>query len=309
MGNSTFNKNLFLEIYAGEITEEFETNFVSKFGIAYKDFLELELKNHNNNTNELAKFIGLKENQLLLHLKSYSIIKNLKFKEWLQFLMGNMFVYLLKAALGLIGSIPIFYFIGYLLLYGYFFGGTDHSFLDVVMRSVPINRSSCYIAGFIFSGIVTFFISIYKLKGLGKAFLIFGLLYFFFAPTVSLLIILFSANFAFEFSVIIKFLLVWLLPVLTAVLIISASFLITILSKHYKAIGLVIVISSLFPIFMTRQLGLKLSLTIYLLIVVSLNALVIKLIEKNNKKRNEIGNRIVLSTLFPLVNSGSLYYS
>lgn len=44
MGNSTFNKNLFLEIYAGEITEEFETNFVSKFGIAYKDFLELELK-------------------------------------------------------------------------------------------------------------------------------------------------------------------------------------------------------------------------------------------------------------------------
>ncbi|MDN4083289.1 hypothetical protein [Paenibacillus polymyxa] len=281
MENIKFNKSLFHEIYHGELTEEFEKNFVIKFGISYKDFLQLHFNDHNNSTKELAKLIGLKEKELLLQLKSYSIIKSFNIKEWKRYLTGNIFVFVLKAILAAIGSIPIFYFIGYLILYGYFFGQTNHSLLDVVIKNVPLNRSSCYIAGFIFSGIVAFFISLYKLKGIGKTFLIFGLIYFFFASTISLLLILFNANSSFEILIMFKFLLVWFFPVLVSVLLISISFLVNVLSKHYKTIGLMLIICCFIPLISTKKFGLMWSLTLYLVIVISLSAIVIKFIESD----------------------------
>lgn len=177
MENTTFSKILFLDIYHGEINEEFESNFVNTFGIGYKEFLESKLTELNNNTKELALLLGLKEKEVLSHLKLYLIIENFSIQQWQQFLVGNLFVYALKVMLGLLGSFPLFYFMGYLILYGYFFGEADHSLLDVVIKSIPINRSSCYIAGFIFSGIVAFFISTYKLKGLGKSFLLFSFIF------------------------------------------------------------------------------------------------------------------------------------
>lgn len=280
MEDMKFNKILFLEIYHGEISEEFESNFISSFGIGYKEFLELQLKELNNNTKKLALLIGLNEKELLSHLKLYLIIEKFTIRQWQQFLIGNLFVYALKVMLGLLGSFPIFYFMGYLILYGYFFGETDHSLLDVVIKNIPINRSSCYIAGFIFSGIVAFFISIYKLKGLGKLFQIFGLIFFIYSSTISLLYILFNANSSFEILEFVKFLFIWFFPATVAVLLLSARYLANILFKHYKVIGIVMIVVSLFPIFLSKQLGLILSLLLYFTIVITLSTLLIRITHK-----------------------------
>ncbi|WP_238650558.1 hypothetical protein [Paenibacillus piscarius] len=280
MENTTFNKILFLDIYHGEINEEFESNFVNIFGIGYKEFLESKLTDLNNNTKELALLLGLKEKEVLSHLKLYLIIENLTIRQWQQFLVGNLFVYALKVILGLLGSFPLFYFMGYLILYGYFFGATDHSLLDIVIKSIPINRSSCYIAGFIFSGIVAFFISIYKLKGLGKSFLFFSSIYFVCSSTISLLFILFNANSSFEVSELGRFSFIWFFPFAVSILILSARYIANIILKYYKIIGIVIIVSSPFPLFLSKQLGLILSLLLYLVIVIGLSIISIKIKQK-----------------------------
>lgn len=280
MKNIEFDKLDFLKIYHGEITEEFESNFISVFNISYKDFLQSQFTEHKKNTNEMATFIGVKEKELIAHLKTYSIIKTLNLSNWKDIISGNIFVLILKAILAAVGTLPIFYLVGYLILYGYFFGQTDNALLDIVIKSIPLNRFSCYIAGFIFSGIVVFFISLFRLKGLGLPFLIFGFAYFLFASSISLSFILINANSSFSNFEIVKIMLIWLAPIIVSLLLISMHYLAKVLSKHYIIICSVTIICLLIPIFLTKILGLVWSIFFYLVTTILISAGLIKLMER-----------------------------
>jgi len=276
----TFDKLLFHEIYRGELSKEFELNFSKKFSISYSEFLQLKFKEHNENTKTLAKFIDLKEKELIVHLKEYSIIKTFNINNWREYVAGNMFWFILKAFFAAIGTFPVFYIVGYLILYGYFFGQTENALLEIVMKNVPFSSISCYIAGFIFSGIVAFFISLYRLKGLGIPFVIFGFIYFLFASTISLSLILINTNSSLSLPEILKFMLVWLFPILASLLIIFIFYLTNILVKHYKIIGIVTISCSAIPIFLPRVLGLFLSIIIYIISVILLSGVIIKFVER-----------------------------
>lgn len=280
MENIEFDKLLFHKIYHGELTEEFESDFFNDFNISYKDFLQSQFTEHKKNTNKLAKSIGIKEKDLVLHLKRYHVIRTLNTNNWREFLSGNVFVLVLKAILAAIGTFPIFYLVGYLILYGYFFGQTDNALLDIVIKNIPLNRFSCYIAGFIFSGVVAYFISLYRLKGVGLPFLIFGFAYFLFASSISLSLILINANSSFAISEIFKIMLIWLIPIIVSLLLISIYYLANVVSKHYKVICAVTIICSVIPIFLTRTLGLVWSILFYLVAAIMISALIIKLMER-----------------------------
>lgn len=151
-----FNQSKFLEIYKNKFSEEFFLDFSQEFGLSYEEFLKQQFEEKKYKVKELATFLGLSEREIKQHLKFYSIKKTMDFRQWPRELAGSMFIYVLRAFLGLLGAIPVFHYMGYLILYGYFFGAADHSLLDVLIKDVPISRSTCYIAGFIFTAISIF---------------------------------------------------------------------------------------------------------------------------------------------------------
>ncbi|HBU85169.1 MULTISPECIES: hypothetical protein [Paenibacillus] len=281
MENINYDKSTFNEIYHGKLSEEFESDFYEKFNLSYKNFLQLQFENHANKTKKMAAFIGLKEKELISHLKTYQIIKTVNLNNWMEFISGNIFVFVLKAVLTAIGTFPVFYLIGYLILYGYFFGQTDNALLDIVIKNVPLNRFSCYIAGFLFSGVVAYFISLYRLKGLGLTFILFGFFYFLFASTISLSLILINANSSFNISIFIRFMLVWLIPLLVSLFLIAMFYLTNVISKHYKIILAVLIICGLIPIIFAKMFGLLWSLLVYSAFVIILSSVIINIMERS----------------------------
>lgn len=279
------NKDDFLNIYHNELNGEFESNFLNKFGIEYKEFLKIKLSEYSDSSRDLALFLGIKEKQLLEHMKIYSIVKTSTMKQWTHFLMGNMFVYILKALLVVIGTIPIFYYVGYLILYGYFFGDTDHSLLDVLIKNVPINRSACYIAGFIFSGLVAFWISITKLRKTGFGIIVFGI-YFLFASSLSLLYFLFTTNSATSLvNLIYIFLAVWVFPLVTAIVLGISFFFATKLLKYFLEVIAGTVLSIItFAILILCKVELKWAILICVIEMISLSFLAILATTKSKFK-------------------------
>lgn len=308
MENINYDKSTFNQIYDGKLSKEFESSFYEKFNLSYKDFLQLQFENHAKKTKKTASFIGLKEKELLSHLKTYQIIKTVNSNNWIEFISGNIFVFVLKAILTAIGTFPIFYLIGYLILYGYFFGQTDNSLLDIIIKNVPLNRFSCYIAGFLFSGVVAYFISLYRLKGLGSTFVLFGIFYFLFASTISLSLILINANSSFNISIFIRFMLVWLFPLLVSLFLIAMFYLTNVISKHYKIILVMLVICAIIPVIFAKTFGLLWSLLVYSAFVIILSSVIINIMERSpriklnrpnsNEKKEPTGFKFTFKELF-----------
>jgi hypothetical protein len=246
------NQSAFKSIYYGELDDNFESNFAEKFNVTYKEFLHNKFIKENMSSKEIAIILGIVEKELFRHLKYYDLTSTMDSEQWKRFIVSNVSVYSLKAIISIIGLIPIFYVIGYLLLYGLYFGNSETSLIDIVIKFVPINKTACYIAGFIITGIIAFFISIFMLKGLGKIFLIAGAVYFILASTLSLLFIFFNANSNFNWSEISKLLLVWIGPLIGSILIFISIKLGNILSNHLKEVFSAIIISLVVFLFIKK---------------------------------------------------------
>lgn len=283
-----FNQSKFLEIYKNKFSEEFFLDFSQEFGLSYEEFLKQQFEEKKYKVKELATFLGLSEREIKQHLKFYSIKKTMDFRQWPRELAGSMFIYVLRAFLGLLGAIPVFHYMGYLILYGYFFGAADHSLLDVLIKDVPISRSTCYIAGFIFTAISIFWISsAFLYRHVGKVFFIFSMLYFLFATSMSFMFIFFSANSSFSIPVLGKFLLVWLSPALVAAIIWGSNYL---AQKSYMYAKEIIlgVLSAAVSFFLLRILNMIWIVLIYIGLAVIFSVLFIYISKNCSKPKAEI---------------------
>lgn len=291
-----FDRGKFLEIFKNKLNEEFLSDFSREFSISYEEFLKQKFKEKKYKTKELATFLGLSEGEVKQHLKFYSIKKTMNFKQWPRELAGSMFIYVLRALLGLIGAIPVFHYMGYLILYGYFFGAADHSLLDVLIKDVPISGSTCYIAGFIFTAIAIFWISAFFLfRRVGKMFFIFSMLYFLFATSLSFMFIFFSANSSFSITVLGKFLLVWLSPALVAAIIWSSTYLAKKSYMYAKEIIMGVIFAAL-SFFLLMVLNTIWVVLIYIGLAFLLSILFINISRKCSKPKAEINIDSEVST-------------
>jgi|GEM_PF-6549930 len=286
MGIDNFDKVHFQKIYKGKLSEDFENGFQSYYGDSYNSFLNKLYLTSNGDTKEVAKIIGIKEAEIILHLKSYSILKTFNLTEFKNYLSTHILVILFKSLFALIFSIPIFKYVGYLIIYGYFFGEANHSLLEITLKNIPLNQVSCYIIGFIFSGVVIFFISLFKLKGLGKTFLLTGLIYFIVASTLSLSVIVFNASSNLNIVLFTKFLIVWVTPLLVASFLVMSYKIGNIFMKHFKIIGIVTLINIFPAYFLIIKFGFIQALAIILLSITLFSFLSVKVFYFVNNKRS-----------------------
>ncbi|URJ46177.1 hypothetical protein MF628_000684 [Paenibacillus polymyxa] len=291
------NKVQFLQIYKGKMNVQFESDFQQSFNMSYKSFLADKYDAHNKDTKALSNELGISERDIIKHLKNYSIIDRMTLKQWGQYLIDSVFIMALKALIGVIGMIPIFYFIGYLILYAYFFGESGNPLLDIVIKNVPINTASCYITGFIFTGVITFFLSVFWLRKRGKMFITATILYFIFAFSLSLIVMLSTTDSTFGIIEILKICMLLLFPLLGAMFIVLWYYLTIFLSKYYK-IFLILVVSLIIaatPIYLLKFNSWIMELIVYIIIVSSLVFIGIKIFLKNNANKQDTSSSSDLS--------------
>lgn len=226
------DKDAFLTIYNNKLDSTFEQLFHETFHQTYKSFLYQKYIGENKNYREIALEIGLNEQDIKDHIFYYNLNKQ-DLKVWKEFVLSSMSIFSLKSIISLIGLIPVFYITGYLFMYGFYFGNSDMSLIDVVINVVPFNTTACYLVGLIITGLISYFYALISLKSLGKFFVLFGVIYFIVASSFSLLIIFNTTNAYINANYIIKSLLIWIGPILAALVIFISRFLTEILVKHY----------------------------------------------------------------------------
>ncbi|OLS33397.1 hypothetical protein [Bacillus sp. MRMR6] len=149
-----------------------------------------------------------------------------KYKEII-FRKGVDLTTIIRIAIWIVGVPNLIFIIGYLLLYGLFFGGSEQSLIEMVINYVPFNYFTCILVGVVFISVTIFFWAfsqIFKNKLLPKLPSFFVFLLFFFGLNISLILILLSQSYM-EFSYFVKVFAIWFGPFVTAmVLIIGYSF-------------------------------------------------------------------------------------
>lgn len=97
-------------------------------------------------TNYLNVIIGL-INKIIAFILNYWISKHL----------------LLRSIFLMVGVLPFLYVIGYITLYGLYFGGAKASILSLALQYVPFNRFACVSVGLLLTGLTAFIWWIYVL--------------------------------------------------------------------------------------------------------------------------------------------------
>lgn len=292
-----FDREEFNRILSEGETKKFELYFLNKYKIEYKDFLKTKLSEYSYNLNNLSIFLGIHKKVILKQLKDYSLLKDITLQQLFRLILSNFFVYALKTILAIIGTTPIFFYVGYLILYGYFFGDTDHSLLDVLIKSVPINRYACYGAGFVFSAFVLFWMSIFNLKKLGWAFILTATIYFIFCFSLSILYILFTANSTFISKDLLNtFIAIWFFPLLVAVFIIFLYYSALVFAKYHKSIIVSFLFSLFtFPLWRLSSLPLKWVMLICILELILSSLSLILLFNRINCTKNKSKSKNIKS--------------
>ncbi|MED4781007.1 hypothetical protein [Brevibacillus choshinensis] len=150
--------------------------------------------------------------------------QKLEIKEWgekiISFLLTNSTVYILKVLLGVLGISQLLYLLGYLSLYGFFFGGSDNSLLDVGLKYVPFSYFLCVVTGIFIAGFVLFYCTFIKLtfdKKIEIKETIITLILF--PAAVNLLYpgIVANAKFVYNSQNLLTFMFVWIYPILITI--------------------------------------------------------------------------------------------
>ncbi|TMV49565.1 hypothetical protein FE783_13770 [Paenibacillus mesophilus] len=89
-----------------------------------------------------------------IHLKAvFQVIERVFTFLFMRFIKDK---FLVKLLFLVIGVLPPLYIIGYITLYGLYFGSAKASILTLVMQYIPFNRFACLSVGLLFTGITAF---------------------------------------------------------------------------------------------------------------------------------------------------------
>lgn len=125
---------------------------------------------------------------------------------------------LLRSFLLILGIMPLLYCIGYIILYGLYFGGAKSSILSLTLQYVPFNRFACISVGLLFTGFTAFIWWIYVLLRDRKKFkykwsLIVFIISIFMVMMQGHLLLFFVTQDFLNLNHFMKFSLIWLGPV------------------------------------------------------------------------------------------------
>jgi hypothetical protein len=224
-----------------------------------------------------------------------------KFKE-IVFKKGVDLTTIFRITIWIVGLPNLIFILGYLLLYGLFFGGSEQSLIDIVINYVPFNYFTCILVGVVFIGVTIFFwafLQIFKNKLLPKLPSILVFLLFFFALNISLIMILMSQSYM-EFSYFIKVFAIWIGPIVTAMILLIGYFLGKSFFNNY-GLFIAAITFSYFVLILIYNANLldgmspSLSKLISGLIIFILSILVYMVLDKFNNNKNTHGIILGLS--------------